>query len=205
MTAGTVANVHPAAEVPDVDVALVWAATTDVDLPPLTDGFPSLPATFLDVGFASAPALHTGFVGGEFELRCLESNQATVRMTQHPGRRHLVADVVVRGAHRLRYRLAHAEVRAAPQRPRTADDPVEWRLLVTVHELHVATVSCALAEPTLLAGCPYEVWDGPYQYRCGQGKSPRDECARHGRYVRAYLCTREPGCRRPEQHGGRCC
>jgi len=54
-----------------------------------------------------------------------------------------------------------------------------------------------------LHGCPVEVWDGPYLYRCALG-SDGLVCARHGRFERAKRCTEEPSCRRPHGHGGRC-
>jgi len=56
-----------------------------------------------------------------------------------------------------------------------------------------------------LAGCPVEVWDGPYMYRCSLGTN---RCAYHGPFTPAARCTgqRRNGdrCRRPVGHGGKC-
>lgn len=55
----------------------------------------------------------------------------------------------------------------------------------------------------ILPGCPVEVWDGPYQYRCALGAGV-NRCAYHGPFTPARKCAVEPNCRRPEGHRGRC-
>jgi hypothetical protein len=60
------------------------------------------------------------------------------------------------------------------------------------------------ADGGYLKGCPIEVWDGPYLYQCRLGNSVL-KCAYHGPFERVKRCTKEPGCRRPVEHGGACC
>jgi hypothetical protein len=60
-----------------------------------------------------------------------------------------------------------------------------------------------LTDAEYLRGCPAEVWDGPYLYRCALGGDGL-VCAQHGRFERARRCTRVSGCGWPLGHGGTC-
>lgn len=78
----------------------------------------------------------------------------------------------------------------APSSPRSAQQ-------ATVEGSDAGSPEGGSGGAAYLVGCPAEVWDGPYVYRCGMGV---DVCARHGRFEPALRCAVTPGCRWANGH-----